>query len=71
MGKLGVLSQFSHDLAHAIVGEQVLVENNRAQVWILAQVESQQAEIVVLDAGVCEVDRPDIVVAYQFECRLD
>ena len=71
MSELGVLSQFGHDLAHAIVGEQIPVENDRAQVWVRAQVESQQAEVVVLDAGVCKVDRPDIVVAYQFECWLD
>ena len=67
MSKPGVLTQFSHNPTHAIVGEQILVENNRAQIWILAQVESQQAEIVVLDAGVCKVDRPNVVVAHQFE----
>ena len=64
MSKLGIFPQFSHDLSHAIIGEQILVKNNRAQVWILAQVESQQAEIVVLDARVSKVDRPNVVVAY-------
>ena len=71
MSQLGVLSQFSHDLVHAVVGEQILIEDNRAQVWILAQIEGQQAEIVVLDATVCKVDRPDVVVADQFEGGLD